>query len=320
MNQRRWHFSAVVCNGAVYALGGDQTDTIERINIHDLLKEPNTSEPEKPTQSWSDLSCQFASLKNFKGSTAVVKDRYIVVMMYQDQHGMIQVLDTGDPDNHTLTTFGAPSRTHVPRTRFTTAAVESKVYIIGGERMSDNEAINLVECIEFEWNDIIANDHNEPETGGESSNHALRPQILSWNVETDLSFLLHARYFYSSVVLGSKIVVAGGLDRNGESIRSIEVIDVMRREKSALPEMMGSFSARDFLFALPESDRLLAVDAYNGTIQSLQFESGMGNLESRQRTIPMVRPPAEKTSCLRRFVSKNVFLISHIASFCHWKT
>ena len=291
MNRPRHDFDAVVCNGAVYAIGGC-TSVVERISIHHLLKEPNTYETDNATESWCDLSCQFAALTNTEGSTSVVKDRYIVVTTYQKQLGMIQVLDTGDPDNHVLTTFDAPSRAHIPRRYFTSVAVENKVYIIGGEELSNDNGIESVECIEFSWNDSSIDDQTKLETGSESSYHKLSPQILSWTVETDL-FLLHARRCHSSVVLGSKIVLAGGWDRNGKWIRSIEVIDVKRKEMSAfLPDMLKS-KCGQLVLDLPESGRLLAVDRFNGKVQSLQY---VGDL-----VLHKVRPSAQEIDISQRF-------------------
>ena len=105
-----------------------QLEVIERISIHDiLLTQPKTSEQEKATQGWHDLSCQLSPRPSRVGATAVVKDRYIAVMTYQAQQGMVQVLDTLDPDNRTLIPFSAPFGEHVPRSGFATVAVENKV-------------------------------------------------------------------------------------------------------------------------------------------------------------------------------------------------
>ena len=290
MNQPRCFFDAVACNGAVYAIGG-ATDTIQRIRIHDILTQHNTSVPGKATQSWQDLSCQLSPCPSRAGSTAVVKDRYIAIMTYQDQHGIIQVLDTRDPDNNTLTPFLAPSGEHVPRSGFTTVAVANKVYIIGGEGMSDYKTIKSVECIEFATNDSATN-HHEPEPG-------IRPEFLSWTVETDLC-LPHARCHHAAAVVGSKIVVAGGWDHNGKWASSIEVIDVERREIRTVPEMKEPIY-QQVLLALPNSARLITIDRFSPRVKPLILGGDLGIVEpAHERKIHHVRLPGNEITCLQR--------------------
>ena len=293
MNRPRRDFDAVVCNGAVYAIGGG-THVIEYINIHDLWKQPERG---KATQSWCDLSCKLSSCPSRAGSTAVVKDRYIVIVTYASRGGKVRILDTHDRDNHTLSTIDAPSRGLVRRKGFTTVAVENKMYIVGGKRMAGYEDVKAVECIEFSWNDS-ANDQNElVSPGTESSCFEFRPNVLSWKVETDLC-LLHARYKHSSVVVGSKIVVAGGSSCEETDYESVEVIDVECREMSELPELNEANIGDQFLLALPDLGSLLAVDRTSGTVESLQFGDDLGKLETRRRTIRKVRRPANEIGFL----------------------
>ena len=51
LNKSRCGLAAVVCNGSVYALGGicngQRLDSIERIDLVDLLKSPSTSDNTK---------------------------------------------------------------------------------------------------------------------------------------------------------------------------------------------------------------------------------------------------------------------------------
>ena len=314
MNRPRRDFDAVVCNGAVYAIGGHHT-TIERIYINDLLKQHITSMPGTKTQSWCNLKCRLSAPTSGAGSTAVVQDRYIAVMPYQHPHGMIQVLDTLYPDNHAFATIDAPSGAHVPRWGgFTTVGVENKVYILGGQKMDGSkDIIKSVECIEFAWNDS-ANDQIEPVSGTESSCFEFRPKVLSWKVETDIG-LLHARYMHSSVVVGSKIVVAGGYTDKSKDEKCVEVIDVESREVSELPEMNQANIGGKFLLALPDMGSLLAIGSiFNGqVIESLHFGGDLGNLEARHRTSRKVRRPENEIRFLRS-VGVEEYL-SHVAKF-----
>ena len=305
MNLPRWDFDAVVCNGAVYAIGGG-TNIIERINIQDLLKKHTTSMSGKTTESWCNLKCQLSARPSNAGSTAVLKDRYIVVMTYGSRVRM-QVLDTRDPDNHTLTLARASYPNLVQRIGFTTIAVENRMYILGGIAMSNYKAMKSVECIEFATNDS-ANDPNKHVPGGESSCRKLRPEFLSWKVETDLC-LPHARYHHHSVVVGSKIVVAGGWDCNDKWAGSMDVIDLEQRETSELTKL-NKPNYGQVLLALPESGRLLAVDTISGTVESLQFGGGLGNLETtRQGTIPKVRRPVNEIT----FLQTRIFLMFFVS-------
>ena len=243
---------------------------------------------------------------------ACIQDRYIAIMLYRNQHGMIQVLDTLDPDNHTFTTIKAPSSAHVPRSGgFTTVAVENKVYIIGGQRMWDHEDLKLVECIEFAWNDS-ANDQYEPVSGTESSCFEFCPKVLSWKVEPDIG-LLHARYNHSSVVVGSKIVVAGGSTHEEEGDSSVEVIDVERREISELPELNEAKIGGQFLLALPHLGSLLAMGSFKGEVESLEFGGDLGNLETRHKTNRKVRRPANEIQFLHPVWV--IEYLSHVAKF-----
>ena len=295
MNLPRWDFDAVVCNGAVYAIGGG-TLAIERIKIEDLLKQHTTSMPGKTTESWCNLKCQLPVRPSHAGSTAVLKDRYIVVMTFGSRVRM-QVLDTRDPDNHTLTLSRASYPNLVQRIGFTTIAVENRMYILGGKATSNYKALKLVECIEFATNDS-ANDPNKHVPGGESSCRILRPEFLSWKVETDLC-LPHARYHHQAVVVGSKIVVAGGWDLNGKCAGSVEVVDVGQGETSELTKLNKPNNV-NALLALPDSGRLLAVDTIFGTLETLQFGGDQENLETtRQGTIPKVRRPVSEITSLQ---------------------
>ena len=249
MNRPRSRFDAVVCNGAVYAIGGRNVATIERIEINDLLDESTAN----LSQKWYNVSCQLSRMSRY-GNATVLQDRYIVFIASRghDLHIDLQhSVDIMDTSNHTLVTICAPQesvpRCRRPRYRLSTAAIGNKVYIVSGhQRVS---APKSVEYIEF---DIP-----------ESSPDQIHPKILSWNEEQDILVTV-PRQDYMSVAVGSKIVVYGG------SCRRLEVIDLERRRVSALPDMSEAKCGQYMVFQ-PDSGELLAM--YSEKMEALQFGS-----------------------------------------------
>ena len=83
MNQNRYLHAAVVCNDALYAMGGirgkysstEWLDTIERIDVGDLLRQ---SVPIHGNNHWTTLDCRL-SIKQCTRTAAVVQERFIVV-------------------------------------------------------------------------------------------------------------------------------------------------------------------------------------------------------------------------------------------------
>ena len=80
MNKARSEFAAVVCHGALYAIGGANDEstlsTIERINIEDLVSSSVASD--RDNQQWKTLDCRLSCDR--KGCAAVVvHDRFIIV-------------------------------------------------------------------------------------------------------------------------------------------------------------------------------------------------------------------------------------------------
>ena len=74
LQEKRRNLATVVCNGAVYAIGGfngqNVLDTIERINVGDLLHNSSScSFSSNRTKGWKMLKCRLTSKR--KGCTAV---------------------------------------------------------------------------------------------------------------------------------------------------------------------------------------------------------------------------------------------------------
>ena len=80
LNQNRCGHGAVVCNGFVYTMGGycnyQRLDSIERIDLLDLLKSPCTV---NENMYWTPLKCTL-STPRAACQAAVVHNRFIVVV------------------------------------------------------------------------------------------------------------------------------------------------------------------------------------------------------------------------------------------------
>ena len=120
---------------------------------------------------------------------------------------------------------------------------------------------------------------------------------------------------HSSVVVGSKIVVAGGYTDKSKDEKCVEVIDVESREMSELPEMNEANIGGKFLVALPDMGSLLSIGSiFNGQVmESLHFGGDLGNLEARHRTSRKVRRPENEIRFLHP-VGVEEYL-SHVAKF-----
>ena len=126
MNERREGLAAVVCNGYVYAIGGGMLDSIERIQVSDLLSSANLNKTEKETP-WKTLECRLSTTHAWSSSAAVVQNRYIVIG--GGKNGNVDILDISQASQPFI--FQGPSL-NVPRSYFGMAAIGSRVYAVGG--------------------------------------------------------------------------------------------------------------------------------------------------------------------------------------------
>ena len=127
MNERRVRFAAVVCNDSVYAIGGWILDSIERIQVSDLLSSASLSKTEKETP-WKTLKCRLSTTERDSCSATVVQNRFIVIGG-GDPNGNVDIVDVFQVYQPFV--FQAPCL-NVPRNKFGMAAVGSRVYVIGG--------------------------------------------------------------------------------------------------------------------------------------------------------------------------------------------
>ena len=251
MNEGRAALAAVVCNGCVYAIGGWSRDSIERIEVSELLSSAYLNKTEKKTQ-WKTLQCRLST--GGSCSAAVVQKRYIVVGR-TDCNGNVDILDTAQASQPFI--FQGPSM-NVPRIYFGMAAFGSRVYVIGGKKIIGPEELDSVEYL-----DLLTDSGNDERDFEEST---FAPS-LSWKMHNNM-VLSVPRFRHSVVRVGSCLVVVGGrsddrfsVENEGDArVRSVEVFDTKRNKVWRLPGMTKGLG--EHLIAVADSNGIV----YNETV------------------------------------------------------
>ena len=220
INKSRRGHAAVVCNGAVYVMGGlnqgSCLNCIERIDVKDLLRSSSTISTTH-TINWTTLTCRLSTRRN--GCCAVaVHDRYIVVMGGCYNHRCFSSVDIIDTSNHIVT--AGPSMT-VPRASCASAVIGHRIFVVGGEN-----DLKSVEYLEF--SKPGDNEETKKQTGLTLSSFS-----SPWITHPDL-VLSNARSPCAVVAMGSCLVVAGGWGS------TVEVLDIHRNRVWNLPPPFGN--------------------------------------------------------------------------------
>ena len=206
MNKARDGHAAVVCNGAVYVMGGYNQgsiwDCIELIDTNDILQSSLTKTTTHESH-WTTLTCRLSTGR--VGCCAVaVHNRYIVVMGGRSNRYWSSV-DIVDTSNHTL--IEGPSMT-VPRSYFDSAVVGHRIFVVGGR--NDDNVLDSVEYLDF------------AEERKDDSLTTVISFSSAWTTHSEL-VLSNPRAFCAMVAVGSCLVVAGGRGN-----LSLEVWDTLR--------------------------------------------------------------------------------------------
>ena len=243
LNEARSLCAVVVCNGALYAIGGEYDETqdsslstIERIYITDLVYSSFASNTNN--YQWTTLECRLSD--NRGGcAAAVVQDRFIVVAggEYRDVLSSVDIIDTCSQSQCSVIS-GPPM--NVARTCFGMAVVGSRIYVVGGRGVYDDRAEddpyykNLGSVEYLDCDDWL--------TEGPPISTSMSPSTKSWNIHNDL-VLGTPRYNHGMVRVGSCLVVVGGGNSESafhfskEPLLSAEVLDTQRNFVWELPEM-----------------------------------------------------------------------------------
>ena len=243
LQEKRASLAAVVCNGAVYAIGGwnGQTvlDTIERIPVDDLLHSSSSSFGNN-TKGWKMLNCRLTS-KRLDFAAVAVSDRFIVVAggcVFRSDNCLssVDILDTASGNSYSV--VSGPSLKE-GRSDFVMAVVGSRIFAIGGcGSIYPFCCLESVEYLEFD-------DRLDPAT----SSVALSTK--SWTIHKKL-ILNKPRAVFSAVQVGSCLVVAGGFGDRYEDVHSVEVLDTVRNMVWELPGLTKRRSVCD-LVSLPNT-------------------------------------------------------------------
>ena len=221
LNQKRSGHAAVVCNGFVYVFGGhsgsSRLDSIERIDVDDLLETTCTTNNKK---QWTTLNCCLSTARN-GCAAAVVHDRFIVVAggyNGSDDLSSIDIIDTAS-QNQPIVIAGPSMK--VARHSCAMAVVDRRIFVVGGENGSP---LNSVEYLEF---DAASKENNEP--AGFTF-----PSSTEWMIHKNLVLSVQ-RFRHAIVTVGSCLIVAGGLSQ--KNLKSVEVLDTERNVVFNLPDM-----------------------------------------------------------------------------------
>ena len=222
MQESRNGLASVVCNGAVYAIGGKRDvsslDSIERINVEELFPHSSSSSTSSAS-GWTMLNCRL-STKREGCAAAVVHDRFIVVAggtNGNNDWSSVDILDTA-LGNSCLVTSG-PSL-EKPRSYFGMAVIRQRIYAVGGRHRG--LAMSSVEHLEFD--ELLDDTANSAES--------VFPSSMSWTIHEHL----RPRERHAVVQVGSCLVVAGGFTPRGSSF-SVEVFDADRHMRWKLPNL-----------------------------------------------------------------------------------
>ena len=167
MKEERQRLASVVCNRAIYAIGGENRsiansfllDTIEFIHVDDMLN--SSSSPSNSTTGWTTLNCRLSTQRE-KCAAAVVYERFIVVVGgsngYEDL-ASVDIIDTvsGNPQP----VMSGPSLRKA-RQCLGMATIGNRLYVVGGRRehgrkhtRRDDGYLSSVEFLEFD--DLLDN-------------------------------------------------------------------------------------------------------------------------------------------------------------------
>ena len=231
MNEKRHYAAAVVCNGSLYAIGGQQTadtrnghqvlDTIEKIDINDL----QWSDKNDTIACWKTLECRLSSGK-WGHAAAVVQGRFIVVAggsAVEKALASVDILDTCS-ESQCVIISGPPL--NVARRNFGMGVVGQRVYVVGGMGGEELDYMDSVEYLNFDdWS---------KNKGPQNATSALPFTNQFWKMHKDL-VLGNARHGHGMVRVGSCLVVVGGEGDEDKYMCSVEVLDTKRNLVWQLP-------------------------------------------------------------------------------------
>ena len=224
MQEKRERHASVVCDGAVYAIGGNNgfsyLDSIERVPVSYLLH--STLSCTCSANGWTMLNCRL-STKRRGCAAAVVHDRFVVVAGGHNGNiflSSVDILDTAY--GNCCLVISGPSMDK-PRSFFGMAVIGQRIYAVGGWRY-----LNSVEYVEFD--ELLDKKAN--------SATSMFPLSKSWTRHHDFTLTM-SRDDHVVVQVGSCMVVTGAFDTSVVSrlFYSVEVLDAVNNVVWRLPDI-----------------------------------------------------------------------------------
>ena len=251
LNGPRSSHAAVVCNGGLYVIGGydDQKklDTIERIDVEDLLQVP----PSNNSKNWTTLKCRLSTERDDWPGAAAVHNRFIVVAGGRNSASgvlsSVDIIDTTVKDQHTV--IAGPSLS-VPRCCCGMAAIGSCLYVVGGGGSKKNEPGDSVEYLEF--------------TCSENAS-SLFPSGR-WTIHETLD--LPKTLTVHAVAKVGKCMIVAGIERNF----LVQILDTQRNVVWSLPTPTCEEGDGDYYTMVATSMEIIAI-AYDGTSTTMPLVS-----------------------------------------------
>ena len=210
MHQKRSGHAAVVCNGAIYVMGGDNgapLDCIEQIDANYFLQSSLTTTTTQDSH-WTTLNCRLSTPRWGCGAVAV-HNRYIVVLGGQTRLQTMSSVDIIDTSNHIVT--AGPSM-NIPRRLCTSAVIGHRIFVVGGHK--EHRRLDTVEYLDYAT--LCGNDETKKEIGSTFISFS-----STWITHPDL-VLSKPRGWCGMVAVGSCLVLAGGRSL------TVEVLDTLR--------------------------------------------------------------------------------------------
>ena len=296
LNDGRWLLTAVVCSGAVYAIGGynefnefnTQFDTIERIPVSEFKNritsktDTNDNVWNAANKKWERLEVRLSSHRD--GCAAVsVHDRFVIVM---GGYGLSSV-DVLDTTTQVLSVVAGPEMC-LPRRCFGAAVVDDHtIWVVGGQD-ADYRPIKTAESISFCPEMINQNHRSLGPTSSSSSR--LFPPGAKWTAHNTLQLsIARSRHALCWVPGTSCLIVAGGVDLAGIRLQSVEVVDVHRRIVWSLPHLAVPRNYASMVVVVNHDVRIMGGGSSSGYLESIEalpyVETSLTGMETTLREL-----------------------------------
>ena len=224
--------AAAAVNGKIYAIGGVAADNSTLLNTVEVY-DPSSNSWTTSNSTAGGLPGPVAPMPTARWAlaAAVVNGKVYAIGGFDFAGNVLSAVEVYDPSSNSWTTSpGAVPPMPTPRGGLAAAAVNGKIYAIGGVG-----ALNTVEVYD--------------------------PSTNSWS--TAFSSMPTARDVLAAAVVNGKIYAIGGITTNNQSLNTVEVYDPSTNSWSAVASMP---TARLELAAADASGFIYAVGGFNSNV------------------------------------------------------